>query len=740
VANFFLAPILQIFGTDGNPAAGAKVNCFAAGTTTPLATFTDASGGTPLANPVLADSLGRVQIWLSPVSYKFVVTTSTGVALFTIDNFNYANVNTTLASLTVQGTTVITNPTAATALANQSSPTLTIQGQYWNGTASANDNWVIASTLGSGTNPTSTLTISHSGSSGTSIFSFPSATFGNITVANLTATGVVLGKNIGNVRYADQFANGSTTGGIQEAIADCPIGGTVYVPWTAAGYQLTAGSSTELILINKPIKLIGCGWNGNTATGGTLVVAAGIASTIDVIHILSSAAIEGLEISGLQILPASGTPARNGINIDTTVNPISKLNIHDNYIGTFGGKAIVSTNPTPLLNGFFTSWIRRNVLQKGMTLQNAGDTIQVRDNIIPGTGIGIDATFVSGVQDFIVSGNNVTTTGAGLHIGAPGINGLRLINNEFEGQVGVTGSNGAYVDIDGATGTGVSTNPVITGNQIAAVATNIHGLRLNWVDAAVVRDNWIPNAGGTAKCILITANAVAASSYIGPNYYTPTNTTQANAVSDSASSEIEWIFPYSSVANGGIGAGFQFSRNVATPTIFANGIQNQVGGNVITVPSPTAGGNLVTDNFLGKFTLYNSIAVAGNAIPSIYGATSQKAESAADANVLTFTPPAVAGTYRLRFVLSISAAASAVVGWTATWTDSNGSARTPANLSLFLEGTAAPALTFTTSAVGNYYGDATIDINNSATAIVIKFTLASGTITAKASATIERLI
>jgi hypothetical protein len=241
VANFFLAPILQIFGTDGNPAAGAKVNTFAAGTTTPLATFTDASGSTPLANPVLADSLGRVQIWLSPVSYKFVVTTSTGVALFTIDNFNYANVNTTLASLTVQGTTVITNPTAATALANQSSPTLTIQGQYWNGTASANDNWVIASTLGTGTNPTSTLTISHSGSSGAAIFNFPSASFGNLTVTgNVTLAAV--SSNSDNSR----FIAGSDAYPTIAAARTAAVANTVEIPSSYAGSDAVADGTNPV--------------------------------------------------------------------------------------------------------------------------------------------------------------------------------------------------------------------------------------------------------------------------------------------------------------------------------------------------------------------------------------------------------------------------------------------------------------------------------------------------------------
>jgi len=123
-----------------------------------------------------------------------------------------------------------------------------------------------------------------------------------------------------------------------------------------------------------------------------------------------------------------------------------------------------------------------------------------------------------------------------------------------------------------------------------------------------------------------------------------------------------------------------------------------------------------------------------------YKATSQRNESAADTNVLTFTPPATAGSYRLRFVMSVSAATAATLGWTATWRDSNGNVQTPVNLALFQSGVAAPALTFTTSTAGDYYGQIDIDINNAATNIIFQLTFTGTSFAAKVSATIERLI
>ena len=142
----------------------------------------------------------------------------------------------------------------------------------------------------------------------------------------------------------------------------------------------------------------------------------------------------------------------------------------------------------------------------------------------------------------------------------------------------------------------------------------------------------------------------------------------------------------------------------------------------------------------GKVGVYNTITTAGNGVASIYGATSQKSESAADTNVLTFTPPAAVGSYRLRFTMAVSAQNTATLGWTATWKDANGAAQAPTNLSLFTSGTAAPALTVTAATNGNYYGYIDIDTDASATAIVVKLTFTGTSFNAKVSATIERII
>jgi hypothetical protein len=76
----------QLFDNLGELLAGGKIQTYAGGTTTPLATYTDAGGLSTNTNPVILDSAGRADIWLTPnVSYKFVLMTSADVVLETVD-------------------------------------------------------------------------------------------------------------------------------------------------------------------------------------------------------------------------------------------------------------------------------------------------------------------------------------------------------------------------------------------------------------------------------------------------------------------------------------------------------------------------------------------------------------------------------------------------------------------------------------------------------------------------------
>ena len=89
---------VQFFDNSGNVLTGGKLYTYDAGTTTPAATYTSASGVTAHTNPIILNAAGRVpdsgEIWLSDsVSYKFVLKDQNDVLIGTYDNLVGINSN-----------------------------------------------------------------------------------------------------------------------------------------------------------------------------------------------------------------------------------------------------------------------------------------------------------------------------------------------------------------------------------------------------------------------------------------------------------------------------------------------------------------------------------------------------------------------------------------------------------------------------------------------------------------------
>lgn len=80
----------QFFDNNGAILSGGKIYTYAAGTTTPLATYTSENGATAHTNPIVLDSAGRVpggQVWLTNgSSYKFTLETAASILLGSYDN------------------------------------------------------------------------------------------------------------------------------------------------------------------------------------------------------------------------------------------------------------------------------------------------------------------------------------------------------------------------------------------------------------------------------------------------------------------------------------------------------------------------------------------------------------------------------------------------------------------------------------------------------------------------------
>lgn len=125
-------PKMQFFSTAGVPLVGGKLYTYAAGTTTPLATYTSQSGITANTNPIILDSRGEANVWLSSAAYKLKLTTAADVEIWTVDNVGSGDqFGTSQLLSSVSGSDTIT--------ANVASPNFTAYaaGQSFNFVAAA---------------------------------------------------------------------------------------------------------------------------------------------------------------------------------------------------------------------------------------------------------------------------------------------------------------------------------------------------------------------------------------------------------------------------------------------------------------------------------------------------------------------------------------------------------------------------------------------------------------------------
>ena len=135
----FLSPVggvaAQFFTNTGSVLTGGKLYTYAAGTTTPLTSYTTNAGNVARTNPIVMDAAGRVpdggEIWITSAAYKFVLADSNDVLIATYDNISGVGVlNTNPDNFTGDGTTVAF--TLSTSIANENTISVYINGVYQN--------------------------------------------------------------------------------------------------------------------------------------------------------------------------------------------------------------------------------------------------------------------------------------------------------------------------------------------------------------------------------------------------------------------------------------------------------------------------------------------------------------------------------------------------------------------------------------------------------------------------------
>jgi len=266
-------------------------------------------------------------------------------------------------------------------------------------------------------------------------------------------------------------------------------------------YRLS-GAGPDLVRLNKNVNLIGSGANGTF-----LNIDATVGSATDVIHVNIAGETRFLSIRNLTIVPVSGHPARYGINLDISKpnQSLANVSISDNRIEQLGSHCIHLSNPIPNPDGFFVSQIERNFLVGGVSLQNSGDSIAIRDNTIAGADadIGIQISTVAGAVKSIIDGNNITTAAGAIKIISGNL--MTITNNNIEQTFPYRGSSNAMVDIAGASGAHV-VGTVIQNNTINALGNVPNLIRVDYAEHTIIEDNNLQKGGGDG--ITITANAL----------------------------------------------------------------------------------------------------------------------------------------------------------------------------------------------------------------------------------------
>jgi hypothetical protein len=166
-------------------------------------------------------------------------------------NLTLANgTNTTTFNQTSNIAWTWANTTVATAITTNASPTHVLSANYWTGAVSSTDSWTLGSSLAAGTNGASTLSISHSGSTGSALLALGQGVNLEFQGSSSGTLKLLYGATGGSLTFSDS-TGASTIGNASGFTVSGSGGGSIGV---AANITLTANTGAgQGIILNKPI-------------------------------------------------------------------------------------------------------------------------------------------------------------------------------------------------------------------------------------------------------------------------------------------------------------------------------------------------------------------------------------------------------------------------------------------------------------------------------------------------------
>jgi len=314
-----LTPVakMQFLDATGAPLVGGLLYTYAAGTTTPQASYTDSTGATANTNPVVLDARGEANVWLASATYKFKLASSDNTELWTVDNISAP---TSSLSPVLSGNVTIDSNSAGPALKitqTGTGPVLRVQDSVDPDVTP----FIIDSTgqVGIGTQSPSTaldvdngvIQLSSSGVSRTTI----SADASNSTINSPSTRGLILSTG-GTPRITIASGGGVTFSGAVTASGGATIAGNVAVTGTLSSTgALTVSSGGASITGGLTVPSGGAAITGNSTVTGTLNATSTLTAQNGLTVSTGGASITGNSTVTGTLNATSTLTAQNGLTV-----------------------------------------------------------------------------------------------------------------------------------------------------------------------------------------------------------------------------------------------------------------------------------------------------------------------------------------------------------------------------------------------------------------------------------------
>lgn len=359
---------------------------------------------------------------------------------------------------------------------------------------------------------------------------------------------------------------------IQAAIDSLsPLGGTLWVP-KGAYIVSDANADNACLIVTAPIQFVGAG-----AFYTSIQPAAGVAGTVNTILVNPNASYDQTLMSfknlSLGNLSAGTRQGNHGIYC-LTLNAgqnLPKFTVENCAIQQGIGYAIyhLNDNVDNVNGGMYAAFINNNTLKGGVKLENSGDSIVISNNVMSGTGTGVDAALVTGASLLSILDNNITTTNSAIIVRS----GMRvhILRNNIEHYTTGANSN-SVIDIISSGGTYVA--GTIQQNLVSAYgSTDANKLiNLNEARGTLIQDNTFLAgiAGITAVSVGSTCNDVR----IGANSYNAAVATKVNDLGTGTMGVVKTATLLNSWVANAAGQAAQYYKDISGNVVITGALKN----------------------------------------------------------------------------------------------------------------------------------------------------------------------